>query len=59
MTAARTLKKTIGLISEIITLLMHHTFLYISLLFLYDVKLTNFVFYGEHKQETGKFYVYF
>ena len=24
-------------------------FLYFSLLFLYDVKLTNFTFYGEHK----------
>ena len=43
-------KKSIGLISETITLLMHHFFLYISLLFLYDVKLSNFTFYGEHKQ---------
>ena len=52
-------KKKIGLISETKTLLMHHTFLYISLLFLYNVKLTNFMFYGERKQATGKFYVYF
>ena len=45
----RTSEKTIGLISKTTTLPVHHAFLFISLLFLhdYDVKMSNFVFYGE------------
>ena len=40
------------------TLHVHHPFLYISLPFLrdYDMKVPNFVFYGERKQATTKFY---
>ena len=36
---------------------MHHTFLYIALLFMhaYDVKLSNFTFYGGEKQAKAKF----
>ena len=39
-------KKTIGLINKTTTLHVHHTFLYISFLFLhdYDVKMPNFAF---------------
>ena len=45
-------KKTIGLISKTTTSHVHHTFLYISFLFLhdYDVKMPNFAFYGGRKQ---------
>ena len=40
---------------------MRHAFLYISLPFLhdYDVKMPNFVIYGERKQATRKFYFSF
>ena len=50
--------KTIGLLSKTTTLHVHHTFLYISFLFMhdYDVKMPNFAFYGERKQATTKFY---
>ena len=44
------------------TLYVYHTsFLYISLPFLqdYDVKMPNFVFHGEDKQATRKFYLAF
>ena len=36
---------------------MHHTFLYIVLLFMhdYDVKLSNCMFYGTGKQAKAKF----
>ena len=36
---------------------MHHTFLYIALLFMYDfdVKLSNCTFYGRGKQMKTKF----
>ena len=36
---------------------MHHALLYISFLFLHDcdVKMPNFVLYGERKQATMKF----
>ena len=36
---------------------MHHTFLYIALLFMhdYDVKLSNCMFYGTGKQAKAKF----
>ena len=53
--------KTIGLISKTTTLHVHHTFLYISFLFLhdYDVKMPNFAIYGERKQATTKFYFCF
>ena len=52
--------KTIGLISKTTALHVHHTFLYISFLFLhdYDVKMPNFAFSGERKQATTKFYFY-
>ena len=50
-------KKAMGLISEITTLLVQHTFLYISLPFFQDcdVKLSNSMFYGERKQATKEF----
>ena len=53
----KNVKKAIGLISEITTLLVQHIFLYISLPFLqdYDVKLPNSMSYGERKQATTKF----
>ena len=53
--------KTICLISKTTTSHLHHTFLYISFLFLqdYDVKMPYFVFYGGHKQELMKFYCIF
>ena len=37
---------------------VHHTFLYISFLFLndYDMKMPNFAVYGGHKEATTKFY---
>ena len=56
-TAMRTLKKTIGLIRKTTTLHMHHALLYISFLFLHDcdMKMPNFVLYGERKQATMKF----
>ena len=45
-------KKITGLISKTITLHVHHTFLYISLPFLYeyDMKMPYFAFYGEREQ---------
>ena len=51
-------KKAIGLISEITTLLVQHIFLYISLPFLLDcdVKLPNSMSYGERKQATTKIF---
>jgi len=54
-------KKTVGLISKTTTSHVHHTFLYISFLFLhdYDVKMPNFAVYGGHKQATAKFYFSF
>ena len=54
-------KKTIGLISKTITSHVHHTFLYTSFSFLhdYDVKMSNFAFYGGRKQATTKFYFSF
>ena len=50
-----------GLIIKTTTLHVHETFFYISLPFLhdYDVKMPNFAFYGERKQETKKFYFSF
>ena len=50
-------KKTIGLISKTTTLHMHHALWYISFLFLhdFDVKMPNFVLYGECKQATMNF----
>ena len=50
-----------GLISKTITSSVHRTFLYISLPFLqyYDVKMSNFAFYGERKHATTKFYLSF
>ena len=47
-----------GLISKTTTLQVHHTFLYISLPFLhhYSIVMPNFMFYGECKQATTKFY---
>ena len=49
------------LISKTTTLYVHHAFLYISLPFLrdYDVKIPNFVFYGERKQAMTKLYFAF
>ena len=54
-------QKTIGLISKTTTSHVHHTFLYISFLFLhdYDVKMPNLAFYGGSKQATTKFYFSF
>ena len=51
----------ITLISKTTTLYVHHAFLYISLPFLrdYDVKIPNFVFYGERKQAMTKLYFSF
>ena len=53
----KNVKKAIGLISEITTLLVQHIFLYISLPFLqdYDVKLPNSMSYGERREATTKF----
>ena len=53
--------KTICLISKTTTSHVHHTFLYISFLFLqdYDVKMPYFAFYGGRKQELMKFYCIF
>ena len=55
------LKKTIGFISKTTTLQVLQVFLHISLPFwqYYDVKIPNFVFYGERKQATTKFYFAF
>ena len=54
-------QKTIGFISKTTTSHVHHTFLYISFPSLhdYDVKMLNFVFYGERKQATTKIYLSF
>ena len=54
-------KTIIALISKKVTLHVCHTFLYISLPFSYDydVKMPNFAFYGDDKQETRKFYISF
>ena len=40
---------------------VHQTFLYISLPFLHDndLKMPSFAFYGERKQATTKFYLFF
>ena len=48
-------------LKQLTTLHVHHAFLYISLPFLhyYDEKMPNFVFYGERKQATTKFYFAF
>ena len=45
-------------ISKTTTLHMHHTFLYISLLFLHDyhIKMPNFAVYRESKQASTKFF---
>ena len=45
-------RKKTALISKTKTLHVHHTLLYISLLFLHNcaLKMPNFTFYGEHKQ---------
>ena len=54
--------KTILLIGKTTTLYVHQaSFLHISLPFLqdYDVKMPNFVFHGEDKQATRKFYLAF
>ena len=50
-------KKAIGWIGKTTTLYVRHAFLYISLpsLHHYDVKITNFTFYGGRKQPTHKF----
>ena len=60
-TATRTSKTTIGLAGKTTTLQVHLTYLYISLPFLrdYDVKIPNFVFYGERKQAMTKLYFAF
>ena len=54
-------KKAIGLLRKITTLLVHHTFLYISSPSLHDqdVKMPNFTFYGERKQGTTNFFFLF
>ena len=54
-------RKTIGLTSKTTSSHVHHTFLYISFPFLhdYDVKMLNFLFYGERKQATKKSYFSF
>ena len=62
VTAMKTSKKTIGLISKTTTLHLHPTFLYISLPFLhdYDVKMPNFARFVENvlnKQRRIFFYV--
>ena len=46
--------KTIGLLRKTSTLHVHHVFLYISLPSLhdYDVKMSNYKFYGGRKQAT-------
>ena len=47
-------KKAIGLLRKTTTLHVHHAFLYISLPYLhdYDVKMSNYKFYGGRKQAT-------
>ena len=47
-------KKAIGLLRKTTTLHVHHAFLYISLPSLhdYDVKMSNYKFYGGRKQAT-------
>ena len=54
-------KTTIGFISKTTTSHVHHNFLYISFLFLFDfaLKMPNFTFYGGRKQARTKFYVSF
>ena len=54
-------KKKIGLTSKTSASHVHHTFLYISFLFLLDyvVKLRYFAFYGGRKQTTTKYYFSF
>ena len=54
-------RKAIGLISKTRILHVHHAFLYISLPALHDcdVKLPKFTFYGESKQTTTKFSLFF
>ena len=48
-------KQTKGLISKTTALHVHHAFLYISFLFLHDVKMRNFASLGGRKQATTKF----
>ena len=48
-------KKAIVLLSRKTTLHVHHTFLYISLSPLHEVKMSNSTFYWGRKQETTKF----
>ena len=50
-------KKAIGLMSKTTTLHVHHTFLYISFLSLYnyDVKWPNFKFTWERERQGNKF----
>ena len=52
-------KQTIGLINKTKTLHEHHTFYCIFFPFGhdYDVKMSNFAFYGERKQATTTFYL--
>ena len=49
------------LISKTTTLHVHHAFFYISLSFLhdYDMKMSNFAFYGGRKQATTKVFFSF
>ena len=58
MTQRQQERKKKGLRSETTTFQVHHTFLYISLPFLhnYSTVMPNFMFYGECKQATTKFY---
>ena len=55
MTQRQQERKKKGLISKTTTLQVHHTFLYISLHH-YSIVMPNFMFYGECKQATTKFY---
>ena len=50
--------KKLSFVSKTTILLVHHTYLYISLPVFhdYDVKMPNFTFYGVRKQATTKFY---
>ena len=50
-------KTAIGLLSKTTSWHVHHAFLYISMPLLhdYDVKMTNYTFYGGRRQATTKF----
>ena len=56
-TVTRTSKKAIGLVNKTRTVHVHHDFLYISLSSLhdYDVKMSNFTYYGGRKHAKTKF----